>query len=454
MDTREEMTRKAQAILENLDSSRREADSFVRTLPASIDRRIICALWQERFFSLLYGDKKGDNKNHVEYVVGRTRKNVKEKINIGKVLNFLTRFTSVLPQEKPGRFCTDFLFLYSSSVHRDIVHGLLSKMEGKKIVEIDEHTTPLKNSEYLLRGLKYMDVAENVQCILPEKLSVSLVRYLGIITSFMPKIVVTFNESTSAAGLISFICRKVGSKSVNIAHSISAKTPLFQNSPYDYHFVYGEKSKQNILENKGIIDGEIVPVGALKIDKFFRTQPQHGITKRILIVGSWKGHFLDEVVDYMYTIVSEAVKSMTDITFVYKPHPLEVGERNAYVEKFRPLKNCTILSPDSDLLAVLDSVDMAVLGWSAVGLEAAAREKPVVVVNPCSIPDWLSYRESGFGVEAETAEDLQKAVAAVYEDYQHCTEKTRKFVKMHLSNPGSASTETRTMLLKLLEQFS
>jgi hypothetical protein len=455
MDRREEMTKKAQAILENLDFSRREADSFLGTLPGSPDKRIACALWQEKFISLLYRDKNKVNGKLGKHTRGKREKGKENIERTGKMLKFLTRFTSNLSHDISGRFHTDFLFLYSSSVHRDIVHELVSQMEGKKIIELEEHTSTTKNIEYILEGLKYMNLAEDVQCILPEKLYVSFVRYMGIITSFMPRVVVTFNESTSAAGIISSICRRMGSVSVNIAHSISAKTPLFQNSPYDYHFVYGEKSKQNIIENNGIIDGEIIPVGALKMDKLFRTHAVQDITKKILIVGSWKGHFLDEIVDYMYTIVSEGVEFMKDLTFVYKPHPLEVGKRNAYVEKFRPFGNCVIIPPDSDLLEVLDSVDMAILGWSAVGLEAAIRRKPVVVMNPCSIPDWLSYRESGFGMEAQTTEDLQKAVATVYENYRYYTEKAREFVGTHLSNPGRASSKTRTILLNLLkEQFS
>jgi hypothetical protein len=132
MDRKEEMTRKVQAILENLDSSKREMDSFVSTLPGSIDRRISCALWQERFFSLLYGNKIGNNEISMEDKWKKMIMKGNKKINVGKVLKFLRRFTSLLPHEKSGKFCTGFLFLYSSSVQRDIVHELLSQMRERK----------------------------------------------------------------------------------------------------------------------------------------------------------------------------------------------------------------------------------------------------------------------------------------------------------------------------------
>jgi hypothetical protein len=454
MDKREEMIKKAHVILENLDFSRREADSFIRKLPGSVDRRITCALWQKKFLSLLYRDKKEESGEQGKNTRKKREKIKRRKESAGKTLTLLTKFTPLPSHDRVDQFRTDFLFLYNSSIHRNIVHELISQMSGKKIIELEEPTSTARTMEYLLKGLKYMNMADDVQGILPEKLYVSLVRYMGIITSFMPRVVVTFNESTSAAGIISSICRRVGSVSVNIAHAISAKTPLFQNSPYDYHLVYGEKSRQNIQKNNGIIDGEIIPVGALKMDRFFRTHPRHEFTKKLLIVGSWKGHFLDEIVDYMYTVVSEGVGLMKDFTFVYKPHPLEVGEKNAYIRKFRPFQNCVIVPPDSDLLEVLDSVDMVILGWSAVGLEAAIRRKPVVVVNPCCIPDWLSYRESGFGVEAQNAEDLPKAVTTVYENYGYYTEKAGEFVGIHLSNPGRTTLETRTLLMNLLNEQS
>lgn len=446
MDKKEKITQKNKVILDHLDFAKKEANSFVHGLPENTDRRIICALWYEKFSSLLSEQKK-------------TKKNLARRI-MQSGIKCISNFSRPLTV---NTYKTDFLFLYSYCVHQDIVKELISTLKkNHTVTEIEESTSgKLKRIEYFIKGIKYtvkgmryLDMIRDIEAFpLSEKLYLSLVHYLGIITSYRPQIVITFNESSPNAGLTSYVCRLTGAISVNIAHAIVAKTPFYQNSPYDYYLVYGEKSKQNIEENEGIINGKVVAIGALKMDEFFKNQYHRDkFTKKILIVGSWKGHFLDEAVNNLYAIVSEAVKNIEDITFLYKPHPLEVGEKNVYSRKFYRMRNCVVLQPDSDLLTVLKSVDMVILGWSAVGLEGAILGKPVIVVNPGEIPDWLFYVESGFGVEVSSAEEMRIAITKIYDNYDYYAAKAREFVNLHLSNQGTANAETHKFLITILKK--
>ncbi len=435
MEKKEEMTKKAEKILNRLYFAKREADSFVDRLPDPIHKRIACSLWHEQFVSVLYEKEK--------------RKNW-----VMKGLQYLATGTGLLQLRvhQNKEYKSDILILYGSTVHKSIVKELVSmiKKEGVSVVEVKDYAlTTTERVQYFMKGMKYL--MDKEVHLLSGELYLSFMHYLGVIAPHKPKIVITFKESSSTAGLISYICTLLGSQSVNIAHAVSARTPLYQNSPFDYHLVYGEKSKYNIEEAGGIIDGELIPIGALKMDNLFNQNTSGSFTQKILIVGSWKGHFLDDIVDYMYTLVSEAVKT-SSFTFVYKPHPLEVGKRDAYSKKFR-MPNCVILPPDSDLLQVIDSVDMVVLGWSAVGLEAAIRGKPVIVVNPCNIPDWLSYIESGYGVNVSSAEELHTAIKMVYDNYDYYRRKAQEFVDIHLSNQGKATAETCRFLLNILKKY-
>lgn len=451
MDNRKEMIQKAKEILNYLDFAKKEADSFISRLPNSIDKKLKCALWYRRFSSVLSKKQYKKEKMRVKVL-----KSIFFFIHIVDCIStFLSKFVRL-----PKKYQADFLFLYGCDVHRDIVKDLVLKLKekGLKVVEIEEHTlNKVKKIEHLTKGIKYVNIHRDIRSLLiSNQLYLSFVNYLGVIVPHMPRIMISFNESSQAAGLISYICKLIGSKSINIAHAISVKTPLFINSPYDYHLVYGEKSKQNIEEGKGLIDGKIIPIGALKMDKLFLIrQNNHNnkfFTKNILIVGSWKGHFLDEVVEYEFTLLSEFVRNNKDFIFLYKKHPLEIGERDHFSKKFCGISNCFVLPPDSDLVEALQSGDIVILGWSAVGLEAAILGKPVIVFNPCKIPDWLSYTESGYGLEVFSIEELNEAINKVYDNYNYYKEKAKKFADIHLSNQGNATDKTYKFLLSILRE--
>lgn len=445
MDNRKRMIHKARKILDHLNFAKEEADSFVYRFPDSVDKRIRCVLWHEKFSSVLRGE---------EHEKGKRGRRVLRRILI-LMVNCISAFLG--SAKLPKDYEVDFLFLYNCSVHRDIVKELVSrfKEDGLRVLEIETSLSKTERIANLIKAMKYTLIDEDIRSLpLSEKSYQLFMHWLGMIVPHMPKIVISFNESSRAAGLIAYICKLIGSKSVNIAHSISARTPLFLNSPYDYHLVYGEKSKKNIEGGKGIIDGKIIPIGALRMDKFFpASENTNPFTKKILIVGSWKGHFLDEVVDYMYALLSEFVRTRKDLIFMYKPHPLEVGDKSSFSKKFYGMSNCTVLPASSDLLKVLESVDVVLLGWSAAGLEAAIRGKPIIVVNPCRVPDWLSYVESGYGVEISSIEELNSALTKIYDNYDYYVSRAKEFVDIHLSNQGGATAEAYRFLLTILREY-
>jgi len=444
-----EMIRDTEEILHHLEYAKLKADTFIDELPGSIDKKLLCALWYERFSDILMRRKKDKIKNFIFNT-------------IKKVIEYVTLFR---PQFKKNRkFKNDFVFIFGSAVHRMIVKELIAKLRdyGFSIVEYEDYNLNIyEKFKYMIIGIKHIQLKKSDILLLSPNLFFSLLFFCGLLSHYRPKITICFNETTPKAGLLSHVCEMTHSKSVNIAHAISAKTPLRQNSPFDYHIVYGEKSKKNIIENNGIVDGEIVSLGALKMDKYFKdtkSKKQRYIKnidknseKKLLIVGSWKGHFLDDTLDHMYTFLSEFAQNHPDLSFIYKPHPLEVGSRNAYSLKFSQLKNCTIIPPESNLLKTIDSVDIVLLGWSAVGLEAAIRKKPVIVVNPCNVPDWLSYIESEYGLEIKSFRELESAIKEIYRDYDYYCRKAEEFVELHLENKGKACEEIYTFLIKILD---
>lgn len=432
---RTEMVQRTKEILDHLEYAKKKADAARRALSNSLDIRLQCAVWHEKYSSIV---KKKKNKNAVTQAGFKVLKQISP---------FLKCTSSNFKEPR-----TDILFLYGSNVHKDIVKDLVSKLaqQGISIVEIKDSIIPEKQLKCFVKGTRY-PVNDQI-CLLPSSSYFSYMKYVGLIAPHVSKIVVSFNETSQAGGIVSHICKRLGSVSVNLAHAISVKMPRFSNSPYDHHFVYGKKSKKNIEESNGIIDGEIIPIGALKMDRFFSLPKTHSLTKKVLIVGSWKGHFLDEVMNYMYSQLLRFVKTCSDFSFVYKPHPLEAETRSGYAQKFADIGSCTVISPDSDLLEVLDSVDAVILGWSTVGLEAASRGKATVVFNPCHIPDWLSYKKSGYGVEASSVDELHSAMAKVYDEYDYYRKKAQEFVNLHLSNPGQATDAMCEALLRILDK--
>ena len=437
MKERREMKEQAREILDKLYEAKNKADAYLDKVPPHIHDRVKCSLWHEKFSLSLRGVPDGKWINQIQK----------------KIIKKIAYLTGIIPssnhyQHKKG----DILFLYGSQVHKDIVNELISRLKDHGLI-IGEKEDFKVRKQYIFHALlRGRNVLRNdTISYLSDDLFILFLHYTGLLISHPYDIVVSFNETSTSAGLLSYLCSILGCVSVNIAHAVSVKSPLFQNSPYDYHLVFGEKSKSNIEECQGIVEGEIVPIGALKMDPFFKKETCQKLNNRILVVGSWKGHFLDEILEYVYSIMAQFVKKTTDYSFIYKPHPLEVGRKQAFAQKFDGLPNCEIISPYSNLCQVLDSVDMVMLGWSSVGLESAARGKPVIVVNPCNIPDWLSYTESGFGVEATSRDEILKAVHHIYNNYEQYRHKADEFVRLHLSNREHATDSACEFLLEILK---
>ena len=417
--------------LKNLEKAAKFADIKIEGLPEKLDIRLKAAWWYW-FFVNYY-------RNHIISILRK----ITEFVII--VLNKIF-YRFIYEHNKES---VDVLYLPGHDVHTEITKYLDDLLREAKYktesVRIDR------------RSSKYKVDSKNITYHMFHNIELYYLacRYNRILNKFAPQVVITFMESSVAAGIIAYLGKLKNIIIVNIAHALTPATPRYKIAVFDYYFVYGKKSKENILKINSFIDGEILLIGALRLDNFFLNSntslKRNKKRKKIFFASQWKDPFLKGFREKPCKILKEIISSNENYDLIIKKHPLETTNNDHFIDKmFSSLDRCRIYSGNSDLKPLLLQSDIAVIMWSVVGLEAAILGKPVIVVNPEGLPDWFNYVESGFAMECRNTIELQSAIERIYDNYDEYVKKAKSFVDMHLSNQGCTTKKAFDTIKNIL----
>lgn len=416
--------------LKNLEKAEKFADIKIEGLPEKLDIRLKAAWWYWFFISYY--------RNHI---ISALRK-IAEFVII--VLNKIF-FKHIHEQNKES---VDVLYLPGHEVHIEITKCLDNLLREAKYktesVRIDRRSKYKIDSKNIVYRMFHNIELYYLAC-----------RYNRILNKFAPKVVVTFMESSVGAGVIAYLGKLKNIIIINIAHALTLAMPLFRVAVFDYYFVYGKKSKENILKINGFIDGKILPIGALKLDNFFLrsniSPKRNNEHKKILFASQWETPFLKGFREKPCKILKKVINNNKNYDLIIKKHPLETTNNDHFIDKlFGDLDRCRIYSGTSDLKLLLMQSDIVVIIWSAIGLEAAILGKPVIVINPDGLPDWFNYVKSGFAMECRNTIELQSAIERIYDNYDEYVKEAKSFVDMHLSNQGWATKKAFETIKNIL----
>lgn len=171
------------------------------------------------------------------------------------------------------------------------------------------------------------------------------------IQMYNPKVVLQFDDMWN---LSSFIKKYSNAKLVNIAHGVTDSTKYFNVIDYDYYFLYGQSSIDNLARNNKIEPGATTLVKTGPI--FAEFNPSDSLSlylrKYLLINDCWikkvvyssaftKDLDVQELLVNTHKIIIDFAKKNTDILILVSLHPLEkeldFWGRYSYIKNIRIL---------------------------------------------------------------------------------------------------------------------
>jgi CDP-glycerol glycerophosphotransferase (TagB/SpsB family) len=131
-----------------------------------------------------------------------------------------------------------------------------------------------------------------------------------------------------------------------------------------------------------------------------------------------------------------------------KPHPAETD-----LSAYAPLaqRENVILSKDVDLYKLLNACDLIITKNSTTAMEAAALNKPIIVLNLGGEPDVIDYVKEGIALGVYNENELPIAVKRLLEDDELLRSHRDSYVKKYLHKiDGKSSQRVARFIEELL----
>ncbi len=260
-------------------------------------------------------------------------------------------------------------------------------------------------------------------------------RYL--MSAFKPKMICLFDSHDVLPSLIRRQAHNYGSKTVYIPDGVT--TAVFNNTcfDFDYYFVFGESSINNIYRNPlRIGNTRIVKTGSPYID-LDRSLPIPREDKAILYFASAEIG-MNSRAQKDFGIVFEFALKNPDFKVYIKPHP---SDKSDYLLK-KPdgIANIIVLEKTTNIWDALAKATLVVTTASNASIEAALVGRPTVVVNTTSpneskdpwfgSGDYLQI-EQYFLPRVQNADALKANVLHIINEFDFFQKKCSEFVSYH-----------------------
>lgn len=241
-------------------------------------------------------------------------------------------------------------------------------------------------------------------------------------------VVVLTQDQTPLGQAAALVIRAAGGKSLNVQHGVIGTGVWSHHLQYDRFALFGQASF-DVLIREGVPVERLEVTGAPHFDYLFRKRrAPNMIVKelgmsidrphRILFASQW-GHINNpaELREATLEAVCKAARAIPGCYLMVKKHPLENDGLSELVctkifgEHGNAISYGTFSETDLADLIYVSSV--VATRDSTVGIEAAALNVPVLVVNLTGSPSRVPYAHEGIGLEARTPEEVALSLEAL-----------------------------------------
>ncbi len=340
------------------------------------------------------------------------------------IYGIITFFIAKKPKQiKP----CDILFFHGSEKSRDlnIRDPLIAELRKKDLIVLeDTQQKPLNIlKKCLLTPYKYN---------IPFKY-LFISNYMQfIVEAYQPKIIITDRNGSVYSSFLKEAIQPYG-KVVHMAHCvITDNYTRFSMIDYDYYFLYGSSSLDNIM-NRQIRFGstKAVLTGLYFSNQYFNLRPNNA-SKNILLFGIYPNLEKKESFRLIYDMIKQWASNNPDYHLYIKPHPR--SHSDYWKAASQTIDNIMVLDAKEKLTNCLSNISIALSIYTNAVIDAALLNRPSLMVsldNMNAVDDALEL-EKFYLPRATNHEQLQDNIASMLDNYPHYVEQARKFAQHHL----------------------
>jgi hypothetical protein len=270
-----------------------------------------------------------------------------------------------------------------------------------------------------------------------------------IVLKYRPRILITFEDASILSPFLRLEMKKYG-EVINIAHGFTANTWKFSMTDFDYYFLFGQKSFQN-LELCPVRFGNtnIILTGSIFINKDF-SLPKIKPNKTILFFSSWTRNEYKQLILRNFEIVARWIQQHPEFKLIVKLHPLE--DTKYWKKKSQTINNIKILDRKTGIKDALKECSIAIVHFSSASIESALLNRPVVVVNDSDMPDEFLQIEDFFLPRAKNVAQLNERIHQTLDNYDELILQCEQFSSFHLVKKQGAQEYLTETIKKILSK--
>ena len=291
------------------------------------------------------------------------------------------------------------------------------------------------------------------------------------ISSIRPGAVLTSCEYCKMGRAATVVCNQAGIPSIALQHGIL--TPVHWGyifcKPEEVSFVdatnsrplprytllYGKSYKKLLTNSSNYPENSLIVTGQPRYDHLYKIADSMDKNKFLadhklkspLIVWTSQGDLSEPETRENIASFLSILKSFPQISLFIKPHPNEND-----LSIYEPLTGCrnVTLSREIDLYKLLNVCSIMITKNSTTAMEAAALDRPVIVLNLSGEPDIVDYVEEGIALGVYRSEDLVPAVRALLKDDSTQKANRAKYIERYLYKiDGNSSRRVANFVQKV-----
>lgn len=243
-------------------------------------------------------------------------------------------------------------------------------------------------------------------------------------------IIVVTNDYLSFEKKVITIANKLGIPSLVVQHGALVEDAMFKKLIVTKMSVWGESTKEWAI-NLGEDKDKLIITGAPHFDKYIKNKPKEkrGVLNKLKIPLSKKillyttqpiihdvkiphSHItLKDHKDILYTLC-RAAKEL-DLFLIIKLHPsneLSNKELHNLIPRIGFKNYLFVEHGKANLIDLINICDIFVTYMSTTAIEAMIFKKPIITINFLNKFDPVNYSKHGCSIQANTKEELDKAV--------------------------------------------
>ena len=380
--------------------------------------------------------------DYVMYVRRRQAQHPSRRRELAKgAAKVLLRHTNI-PYSSPQGEAADVVFLHHYAGGAERIESLTSLLERQGLVVRHVHVSSA--GEMMLRRRLMRPPPDLHPDLLVQG---AYARYL--VHRYEPKVLVTFQNGLLLAPFLREEMRGRGVY-VNISHGVTPNHHTHSVTAYDYYFLFGRSSLENLLRNPVRIGttAAVLTGSPFVSSNSEQVGADEADPRKVLFFSTWfpAGEYY-EYLTRTAKLVVEWARAQVDHELYVKLHPLEnPGFMN---ELTLGVPNIRVLPKSTPMQQALRGKSVVLHAHSNASLEAALAGKPSVVVNDTEVADSYLHLEDYFLPRAANVEEINDRIARMFQDYDYYVQQARRFARFHLERTADSVQYIAECLVRL-----